>query len=114
LLLERLRAEARTAQGRARLAAWPGDFWQFLDALPERAAKKSSVDFAALARRIGPDARERALLPARATLDLFLADLHEQDRTPHTVAGPLLENLLGQVYDIDYSPAMQVFQNYAL
>src|SRR5258708_2065600 len=30
------------------------------------------------------------------------------------LAQPLLEHLLGQVYDIDQSPAMQVFQNYVL
>ena len=35
-------------------------------------------------------------------------------RAPVDLAAPLLDHLLGQVYDIDQSPAMQVFQNYAL
>jgi hypothetical protein len=114
LLLERLRAEARTARGRARLAELPSDVWHCLDALPARAALKSAVDFAALARRAGAAARATGLLPARAALSFYLEDLSQQDAIPTALAQPLLEHLLGQVYNIDQSPAMQVFQNYAL
>jgi hypothetical protein len=114
LLLERLQSEGRSARGRARLAGMPRDLWQFLDALPARAAQKSSVDFAALARRVGAAARASGLLPARAALGDYLQDVSEQESIPAPLAQPLLEHLLGQVYDIDQSPAMQVFQNYAL
>jgi phosphoglycolate phosphatase-like HAD superfamily hydrolase len=114
LLLERLQAEARTAAGRARLRALPRDVWQFLAAVPGRTPKKSQVDFAALARRVGAATRANGLLPARAALRLFLDDLRQQDHVPVEFAQPLLENLLGQVYEIDHSPAMQVFQNYVL
>ena len=114
LLLERLAAEARSARGRARLAELPHDFWEFLAALPARAPLKTSLDFAALARRVGATARATGLLPARAALGFFLQDLKEQDPIPAELAQPLLEHLLGQVYDIDRSPAMQVFQNFAL
>ena len=114
LLLERLQAEARTVAGRARLAALAPDFWRFLAALPERRPIKSSIDFVALARRVGAATRANGLLPARAALGMYLEDLARQDRLPQALAQPLLEHLLGRVYDIDYSPAMQVFQNYTL
>jgi len=114
LIIERLRAEASSARGRARLASLPGDVWQFLAALPARPIKKVDVDFPALARRSGAEARVTGLLPARAALGLYLRELAEDDRLPAAPARPLLEHLLGQVYDIDQSPAMQVFQNYAL
>jgi len=119
LLLERLGAEARSARGRARLAALatsaaPRDLWAFLAALPARAALKSSLDFAALARRVGAAARATGWLPACAALAFFLEDLKAQDQIPPALAQPLLEHLLGQVYAIDDSPAMQVFQNYVL
>ena len=114
LLLERLQAQTRSQRGRARLAEMPRDFWQFLDALPARAAQKSAVDFAALARRVGAAARATDLLPARAALGLYRQELSGVDGLLAALAQPLLEHLLGQVYDIDQSPAMQVFQNYAL
>ncbi len=114
LLLERLRVEARSVRGRAWLGAAPGDFWQFLDALPSRTPRPVAMDFAALARRAGAAARAAGLLPARAALGLFLDDLAAQERVPTAQAAPLLQHLLGQVYDIDASPAMQVFQNYVL
>jgi hypothetical protein len=114
LLLERLGAEARTAKGRAALASLPTDWWGLLAALPARTALKHTVDFAALARRVGAAARATGLLPSRAALGFYLDDLRQQDQIPAALAGPLLEQLLGQVYDIDRSPAMQVFQNFAL
>lgn len=114
LLLARLRAEARTARGQATLVGLPSDFWRFLDALPPRTPKKTSVNFAALARRAGAASRATGLLPARAALGFFLDELASQDRVPLALAQPLLEHLMGQVYDIDVSPAMQVFQNYVL
>jgi hypothetical protein len=114
LLLERLQADARTAAGRARLAALPTRFWPLLEALPARAPKSLAVDFAALARRAGAAARASGQLPSQAALGFFLEDLAAQARVPAALAGPLLHELLGRVYDIDVSPAMQVFQNYAL
>ncbi len=114
LLLARLNAEARSARGRAALAELPRDWWTLLAALPARSAVKHTLDFAALARRVGAAARTTGLLPARAALGFYLDDLRHQDQIPAALAAPLLEQLLGQVYDIDRSPAMQVFQNYAL
>jgi hypothetical protein len=114
LLLERLGAETRSARGRTRLADSPRDIWEFLAALPARALLISALDFAALARRVGAAARAAGLLPARAALGFFLEDVKAQDQIPLALAKPLLEHLLGQVYDIDQSPAMQVFQNYVL
>jgi len=114
LLLERLAAVAHSARGRASLADLPRNFWDCLAALPARTARKSALDFAALARRVGAASRATALLPARAALGCFLEDVQAQDQIPLPVAQPLLEHLLGQVYTIDDSPAMQVFQNYVL
>jgi hypothetical protein len=114
LLMGRLRAEARTTAGRSRLAGLPGDVWQFLEALPARSAKKTDLDYPALARRAGAAARATGLLPAQAALGLYQRDLAGQDHLPTERARLLLEHLLGQVYDIDQSPAMQIFQNYAL
>jgi hypothetical protein len=115
LLLERLRAEAGSVRRRARLVGGgPRDFWQLLDELPARKLNTAAIDFRSLARRVGAAARETGRLPARAALELFREDLAQQTLVSPAVALPLLEHLLGHVYDIDASPAMQVFQNFVL
>ena len=114
LLLERLGAEPGSGRRRAKAAGLARDFWQFLDELPTRKLKTTTIDFTLLARRVGAAARETGLLPARAALELFGQDLAHQSVVPPEVALPLLDHLLGDVYNIDDSPAMQVFQNFVL
>jgi hypothetical protein len=121
LLFERLRSLPAARRARP----LPGDLWAALEALrPGRAADTPPPDYAALARQIGAAVSAAAasngsqpeprLLPGRAALRLFDAVLREQDAALAAQARPLLEQLLGNVYDIDRSPAMQVFQNYVL
>ena len=117
LLLERLQAAPTSAGQRAWLASAPGDLWQMLEmleTLPKLAKVSAVIDYAGLARRVGAAARATGLLPARAALGIFLEDLAQQERVPLAVAEPLLRQVLGQIYVIEESPAMQVFQNAVL
>jgi hypothetical protein len=114
LLLARLQAASTNARQRAWLAGLPSGFWQVLETLPKLPNVSAAIDYAALARRAGAAARATGLLPARAALGLFLDDLAAQDRVPLGSAEPLLRHLLGQIYSIDDSPGMQVFQNFVL
>jgi hypothetical protein len=114
LLLARLQAAPTNARQRAWLGSLPPDVWQLLDTLPKLPRASTQIDYAALARRVGAAARATGLLPARAALGLFLDDLTKQDHVPPAAAEPLLRHMLGQIYSIDDSPGMQVFQNYVL
>jgi hypothetical protein len=116
LLFERLRRDSALARPRAALDALPADVWQALDALRANRLPGAAhaIDYAALARRVGAETRARGGLPARAALQLFLADLEANSHIPAGAARPLLEHLLGDIYTIENSPAMQVFQNYVL
>ncbi len=118
LLGERLRRAADLPGGWEALTALPGDLWLALDVLaasPASAASRAlAVDYAALARRVGAEARARGDLPARAALRLFLSSFDAQAQIPAAAARRLFEHLLGDVYAIDRSPAMQVFQNIVL
>jgi hypothetical protein len=53
-------------------------------------------------------------LPAQAALRLCLAALDAPGQPPARAAQPLLEHLLADMYSIERSPAMQVFQNFVL
>ncbi len=120
LLLERLRADLAAPARKAshkRVAALPPDFWEALDQLPAVKAHANGSypppDLAALARRVG-QAAQRAELPARAALRLFVQDVQANDSLPAEAVVPLLEHLLGDVYNVDRSPAMQIHQNHVL
>ncbi len=113
LLLKRLRAEVEA--GRAARAPRVSSFWAALDQLPPtRPISLPTPDYAGLARRVGAAARQTGQHPARAALDLFIHELDQAGGLVAEVAQPLLADLLGSVYAIDTSPAMQVFQNCAL
>lgn len=112
LLIERLQREVADPARRAALAALPGEVWAAVAALPPAPnAAPLVIDYGALARRVGAASRETGLLPSRAAHQLFLAEL---EPAVLAVARPLLHQLLADVYTIDTSPAMQLFQNYAL
>jgi len=118
LLIERLRREvaalARHAAParRAALADLPTEVWAAVAALPPVPnAAPFTIDYGALARRVGAASRETGRLPSRAYHQLVLAEL---DEAVLAVARPLLHQLLDDIYTIDTSPAMQMFQNYAL
>jgi hypothetical protein len=112
LLIERLRREAADPVRRAALAALPAEVWAAVAALPPVPnAPPFAIDYGALARRVGAASRETGLLPSRAAHQLFLAEL---DEAVLGVARPLLHQLLDDIYAVDTSPAMQLFQNYAL
>ncbi len=105
LLLDRLRASPPDAR-------LPADLWAALDALPPLArAPGPPPDLAAVARRVGAATRQGEL-PSLAALRLLRADVAQG--TAPTAALPLLEHLLGNVYAVDTSPAVQVFQSYVL
>jgi hypothetical protein len=114
LLLARLQASPKNARQRAWLASLPANFWQLLDTLQKLTNAAAVIDYTALARRVGAAARATGLLPARAALGLFLDDVSKQDHVAPASAEPLLRHLLGQIYSIDDSPGMQVFQNFVL
>ncbi len=120
LLLARLNADLTAPKRKASqkpVAALPPDFWEALDQLAavktHANGSQPPLDLAALARRVGT-AAQRAELPSRAALRLFMADVQANDRLPAGTVAPLLEHLLGDVYNVDRSPAMQVHQNHVL
>lgn len=115
LLLARLRAEAKTASGRAALERLPGDFWHALDALPKRKTPVPvNIDYAGLARQAGAASRATGQLPAPAALALLREEAATHDHVPQPAIVALLDHLLGDVYAIDHAPGKQVFQNYVL
>ena len=112
LLVERLRREAADPARRAALASLPAEVWAAVAALgPAPDAPPFVIDYAALARRVGAASRESGLHPSRAYHRILLAELDEAVLAP---ARPLLHQLLDDIYTIATSPAMQLFQNYAL
>jgi hypothetical protein len=115
LFLERLRHDAAHAGRRAAPPALPGDVWAALDELPAlKTPPDLLLDFASLARRVGTETRVGGGLPAEAALRLYLADLDVEGHPFASIARPLLGHLLADMYAIERSPAMQVFQNYVL
>jgi hypothetical protein len=115
LLLERLRAEADSANGHTILAALPGDLWKLLDDLPARPHSLAvNVDYGGLARRTGERSRATGQLPGRAALGEAQEEVRADPSLPTGPVTALLEQLLGDVYAIQRAPGKQVFQNYAL
>jgi hypothetical protein len=123
VLLERLHADLAAPRRREAVLSLSADLWEALGQLPRlRQPITTEVDVPGLARRVGEaqqraaraDAGHRAELPSRVALRLFQADLEQQDPILRQKALPLLEHLLGDLYDQDRSPAAQVFQNIIL
>ena len=112
LLVERLRRDLADPARAEALGALPKEVWAAVAALPPAPdAAPFAIDYGALARRVGAVSKETGLLPARAYHKILLEEL---DESILRIARPLLHQLLADIYTIDTSPAMQLFQNYAL
>lgn len=102
---------ARLEAGSPRQAALSGEFWKDLETLEREPRPAPRPDFQALARRVGaatpPGAR-----PSQAARRLFEAEL---SGAPWAAPAQLLvQALLADCYDVDFSPTHQVFQNYVV
>lgn len=106
LLLEKVKAAPHLAL--------PADWWAALAACARTPTPPVTLDFAALARRVGEAANQQWQRPTTTALALFTADAQALTTPDPNTLRQLLHTLLAHTYEVPQAPCAQVFQNFVL